>query len=127
MGGYRFQARGGAGGAVHVVERAAAAAHDVVMVVPDAALVARRVPGGLDPPDKTDLGQGPQHVVYGLHGDVRQRSAHLREDAERVGVGEQCDRFEDRDAGPGHPQAVPPKDPWIGHTKTVPPLLEPFK
>ena len=64
--------------AVDVADGAAAAAHDVVVVVADAALVAGGVPGGLDAAQQAGVGQRVQHVVDRLRrrrpGSVRRTS-----------------------------------------------------
>src|SRR4051794_5299294 len=62
----RREARRGADDAVDVPGGAARAADDVVMVVADARLVARRAPGGLDPAQEADAGHRVQPVVHRL-------------------------------------------------------------
>jgi hypothetical protein len=52
--------------AVHVLDRAAPPAHDVVVVVADSRLEERRTPGGLDPACQAGSGKRSQHVVHAL-------------------------------------------------------------
>ena len=63
------QARRDADRAVHVDHAAAAAANQVVMVVADPVLVARRRPGGLNAADQTPVGQDGEGIVHGLARD----------------------------------------------------------
>ena len=65
----RLEAGRLADGTVHVGDGAAAAAHDVVVVVADPGLEPGGGAGRLDPPDQAGVGQRPQHVVHGLGGD----------------------------------------------------------
>jgi hypothetical protein len=58
------------GGAVDVEGGAAGAADEVVVVVADPGLVARRVPGRLDAADQAGRSEGTEHVVHRLHGDA---------------------------------------------------------
>ncbi len=57
------EARGVADGTVDVGDGAARAAHDVVVVVADAHLVAGDGPGRLDPAHEAGLGEGTEDVV----------------------------------------------------------------
>ena len=65
----RVQAGRRADRAVHVGDRAAAPADDVVVVVAGAGLVAGGAAGRFDPPGQAGAGQRAQHVVDGLGGD----------------------------------------------------------
>src|SRR5262249_11349595 len=67
--GGRRQAGGVAHGTVGVDHAAAGSADEMVMVVPHAALVARRRFGGLDAPDDPLVGEGREGVVDGLQRD----------------------------------------------------------
>ena len=102
----RGQARRGTDGAVDVDHAAAGATDQMVVVVADPILVARRRPGGLDAPEQTHVGQhadgvvhraardgadvGPDdldHVVGGEVGPARHRPQHgqaLRGDLETL-------------------------------------------
>lgn len=86
-----------ADGAVDVVERAALAAHDVVVVVSRAALVARGVARRLDAAQETGVAQGVQHVVDALDGHGRELLAHGLEDGLGGRVGEPADDVEHRE------------------------------
>src|SRR5690348_1091722 len=93
--------------AVDVRDDAARPAHDVVVIIPDPPLEARRAAGRLDPADEPCLGERVQDVVDGLQGDVADTAAHPggdRLDAEVVAV---PDGLEQCDAGGCHPQAGP--------------------
>src|SRR3954471_20099508 len=57
--------------AVHVDDRAARPADEVVVVVPHPRLVAGHRAGRLDPPHEPGVGQGAQYVVDGLMRHVR--------------------------------------------------------
>src|SRR3954469_26040410 len=103
----RGEARRGADDAVDVVGRAARAAHEMVVVVADARLVARGAPGGLDPAQEADAGHRVQAVVHRLGRDRAERLAHARGDRVGVGMARQLAHgAQDRDAGRGRPQPV---------------------
>ena len=72
--------------AVDVRGRAAAPAHEVVVVVGHAALEARGVPGGLDPTHEPGVDAGGQHVVDGLGGDRAELGPHPGADGVGRGV-----------------------------------------
>lgn len=79
----RGEAGSGADGAVHVHHAAARAADQMVVVVADAILEARRRAGGLDAPDETFGDEKGETVVHGLERD----GADLRADDLRHAIG----------------------------------------
>ena len=83
----RGQAGRGADGAVDVGDRPAGPADDVVMVVADARLIPRHRARWVDAPHEAGVGEGAQHVVDGLLGDLAELPAHEADDRMRVGVG----------------------------------------
>ena len=101
----RIDAGRGADDAVDVLGGAAAPAHDVVVVVADPALVARRVPGGLDAAHEPGIDAGRQHVVDGLGGDGTELGAHARTDRVGRGVRVLREPGEHGSARRGDPQA----------------------
>ena len=74
----RGQAGRAADGAVDVGDRAARAAHQVVMVVADPRLVARYGARRVDAPDEAGAGQRLQPVVDGLLGDLTEVARERR-------------------------------------------------
>src|SRR5206468_828188 len=75
-----------ADGAVDIGDGSARTAHDVVVVVPHAGLVARHRAGWLDAPHQAGDGQRVQHVVDGLVGDLTEVRADRADDRRGVGV-----------------------------------------
>jgi hypothetical protein len=91
--------------AVDVGDDAARAAHEVVVVVPDASLEQGRTAGGLDAAHESRRGECVEGLIDGLEGDVSHALAHPggdRLDSEVVTV---ADGLEQCDAGSRHPQA----------------------
>lgn len=81
----RLQAGGVANGAIDVAGVPARAADEVVMVVVDPGLVAGRMPGGLDAPQKPGAGESVEGVVDRLCRDAPKPPGDRR--AHRVCVG----------------------------------------
>ena len=103
----RGQARCGADCAVHVGDRTARPAHDVVVVVPHPGLVARHRARRLDAPQQTGGGQGAKHVVHGLMGHLAEILPDDADDRVRVGVRMIVHRGQHRHPRPRHPQSRP--------------------
>ncbi len=99
-----LQAGGAAHDTVHVHDRAAVPAHQVVMVVAGSGLVERRRPGRLDAPQDARADAGVQHVVDGLGGDRAQLLPDGDSDGVGVGMRTGRDRVEHRYPRGGDPQ-----------------------
>ena len=80
MRGFRSEARGVTHHAVDIRDCPAAGAHDVVVVVTHAQLVARRGASGFDAASNGVLGEVVQHVVHRLDGRARQRGHNRGKD-----------------------------------------------
>jgi hypothetical protein len=94
----RREARGSADGAVHVHDRAADAADEVVVVVADAGLVPGRRADGLDPAEESFVDHGAEGIVDGLFRDRADAGSGQLDDAVGGDVGLGRDGAEDRQA-----------------------------
>lgn len=84
-------------GAVHVGDRAARPADEMVMVVADPCLVASHGSGRLDAPHEAGGRERAKDVVDGLVGHLAEIRTHDIDDRFRVGVRMLMNRGEDRD------------------------------
>lgn len=91
-----------ADGTVDICDGPAGPADEMMVVVTHTRLVAGDGTGRLDPPHQTRSGQGMQHVVHGLPGNVGQNGAHGPEDRLRVGMWTLVHSYQHRDPRSGH-------------------------
>ncbi len=118
-----------ADGAVDVLDVAARAAHDVVVVVPHPRFVARDRAGRLDAPRQAGVRQRTEHVVDRLVGDRAEGGASQSDDRLGVGVRMGVQDLQHRQSRSGDPQPdgtqslleLPP------HASNVAHIVEPFK
>src|SRR5712692_10552384 len=110
-----LKARGVTDDAIDVADGTAAAAHDVVVVVADPALLPRRAAGLLYPADQAGRGQRVQRLVHRLGGDMPDPVPDAACDLVRAGVAPGRDGLQDRQPGRGHPEPGTAKPGSIGY------------
>jgi hypothetical protein len=89
---------------VDVGEAAALSADEVMVVVSDPALEARRASRGFDPPYETHRREGVEGLIYGLERHVAEPVAYLRGDGVDVQMVAGAHCLEDGEPGGRHPE-----------------------
>jgi hypothetical protein len=84
--GGRLKTGGGSDGAINVVRRAAAATHDVMVIVSDPPFIASRMTGKLNAPHQPRFHQHIEIVIDGLRGKCPQSLTRRGGDFGHVGV-----------------------------------------
>ena len=97
-------------GAVDICRGATRAAYEVVVVVANPSLIARRVAGQFDAPHHAGTREGVQGVVHGLGGQCSQPGARAGRDCLGIKVRTLLERCEDGQAGLGDAQTVRAQD-----------------
>src|SRR5690606_23319782 len=114
----------------HVTDRAAAATHDVVVVVAAKELEPAGGAVGLDATQDPGVGQRVEDVVHGLRGDGADPVVDRGTDLLRGGVRTRCDLGEHCQARCGDPEVGRAQQLGVvggGHVSTVVVYLEVFK
>jgi len=102
----RLQAGGLVLGDLDVADLAALAAHEMVVAVADARLVARVAARGLDAPGEADVGERVEHVVGGLRGQGANPAAGPGDDLVDLGMPALLEHVEHRESLPGDSQSM---------------------